>query len=80
MTTPEVQRPTSTEAEEQAVTHATAAATEHDPATRAHHAQLAQVWATIALSRATTEESVHLADALGDLTSVIDSLPSRSRL
>jgi uncharacterized membrane protein (DUF2068 family) len=63
------------EAQDQAVTHATAAEDQQDPSLRQHHAQLAQVWATIALSRATMEQTNQLALSLQDLSGTIHDLP-----
>ncbi|GAA2269903.1 hypothetical protein GCM10009853_024510 [Glycomyces scopariae] len=77
MATPESELPTWSEAQQHAVTHASAAATERDPATREHHLQLAQVWATIALSRATFEQAQKFAHSVDDLTGTINDIPSR---
>ncbi|WP_344485072.1 hypothetical protein [Glycomyces endophyticus] len=77
MATPESELPAWNEAQENAVTHASAAANEQDPAARDLHVQLAEVWATIALSRATAEQADRIARALDDLTGTINDLPSR---
>jgi hypothetical protein len=77
VTTSKSELPSWQEAQDQAVAHATAAESESDPSLRQHHAQLAQVWATVALSRATMEQTNQLALSLQDLSGTIHDLPQR---